>query len=101
MRSSDKDGVSTDAVHVDACASLNVIQMNIAVLGDQVQAVILGAKLKQTRAVIYKTMSNFNVHCMYARFHFSSILQISLSSQRQIQICHSILIGVLYNTVQD
>ena len=47
MDSSDKDGLSTDAVHVDTCAGLNVIEVHIAKLGDEVDHIILGAHLKQ------------------------------------------------------
>ena len=45
MDSSDKDDLCTDAVHVDASASLNVIEVHIAKLGDEVNHIILGAHL--------------------------------------------------------
>ena len=41
MDSCHKDGLSTDAVHVDASAGLNVIEMDVAKLGDQVDDIIL------------------------------------------------------------
>lgn len=44
--SSDKDGLSADAVHVDAGARLNVVEVDVAKLGDQVDYVILGAHLE-------------------------------------------------------
>ena len=47
MDSSDKDGLPTDAVHVDAGASLNVIEVHVAKLGDEVDYIILGAHLEQ------------------------------------------------------
>ena len=47
MDSSNKDGLSTDAVHVDAGASLNVIEVHVAKLGDEVDYIILGAHLEQ------------------------------------------------------
>ena len=47
MDSSDKDGLSTDAVHVDAGAGLNVIEMHVAKLGDEVDHIILGAHLEK------------------------------------------------------
>lgn len=43
--SSDKDGLATDAVHVDAGARLQVIQVNVAVFGDQENHIVLGAYL--------------------------------------------------------
>ena len=46
MRSSYKDCVATDSVHVDACSRLNVVQVNITVLGDQIDDVIFRANLK-------------------------------------------------------
>ena len=41
MDSSHKDGLSTDAVHVDTGASLNVVEVDVAKLGDQVDDVVL------------------------------------------------------------
>ena len=46
MRSSYKDCVATDSVHVDACSGLNVIQVNITVLGDEIDDVIFRANLQ-------------------------------------------------------
>ena len=37
----DEDRISGNAVHVDAGAGLQVVQMNIPVLGDQVNDVVL------------------------------------------------------------
>lgn len=45
MRSSDKDGLSTDAVHVDAGACLQVIQVDVAIFGDKENHILLGAYL--------------------------------------------------------
>jgi len=42
---SDKDGVSTDAVHVDARRRLNVVQVNVAVLGYHIHNVVLWTRL--------------------------------------------------------
>ena len=36
-----KDGLPTDAVHVDTGASLNIVEVDVAKLGDQVDDVIL------------------------------------------------------------
>lgn len=41
MDGSHKDGLPADAVHVDTGTSLNVIEMDVAKLGDQVDDVIL------------------------------------------------------------
>lgn len=46
MHSSHKDGLPTDAVHVDTCGGLNVVQMDVAKLGDHVDDIILGAHLQ-------------------------------------------------------
>lgn len=46
---SDKDGLSADAVHVDAGSRLNVVEVDVAKLGDQVDYVILGAHLEGLR----------------------------------------------------
>ena len=42
----DKDGVTTNAVHVDAGASLYIIQVDVAILGDQEHNTMLGAGLQ-------------------------------------------------------
>ena len=47
MDSSDEDGLSTDAVHVDAGASLNIVEVYVAKLGDEVDHIILGTHLEQ------------------------------------------------------
>ena len=46
MDGRDKDGLSTDAVHVDTGGSLNVIEMDVPELGDHVDYIILGTDLK-------------------------------------------------------
>ena len=43
--SGDKDGVAADAVHVDTGPGLYVVEMDVAVLGDQVDHVVLGTNL--------------------------------------------------------
>lgn len=45
MWSSNKDGLPTDAVHVDAGACLQVIQVNVAVFGNKENHILLGAYL--------------------------------------------------------
>ena len=46
MWSSNKDGVSTDSVHVDTCTGLNVVQMNIAIFSDEKDDAMLFTHLK-------------------------------------------------------
>ena len=46
VRGGDKDGVATDAVHVDAGTGLDVVQVDVAVLGDHVDHVVFGANLQ-------------------------------------------------------
>ena len=41
MDGRDKDGLSADAVHVDARASLKVVQVEVAKLGDQIDHTVL------------------------------------------------------------
>lgn len=47
MKSSDKDGLATDPVHVDASASFKVIQVNVAIFGDEEDHILLGADLHE------------------------------------------------------
>lgn len=46
MGCGDKDGLATDPVHIDARASLQVIQVDVAVLGDEEDHVLLGTDLE-------------------------------------------------------
>ena len=41
MRCSHEDCIAADAVHVDTGSSLHVVQVNISVLGDQVDHIVL------------------------------------------------------------
>ena len=41
MDGSDKDGVTANAVHVDACAGLQVIQVDISKFGNEINDIIL------------------------------------------------------------
>lgn len=45
MRCGDKDGLATDPVHVDAGSSLQVVQVDVAVLGDEEDHILLGTDL--------------------------------------------------------
>lgn len=49
MWSSNKDGLSADAVHVDAGACLQVIQVNVAIFGNKENHILLGAYLSKQR----------------------------------------------------
>lgn len=52
MRSSNEDGLSTDPVHVDASASFKVIQVNVAIFGDEINHVLLGADLHERKTKV-------------------------------------------------
>lgn len=45
MGGSDKNGLSTDPVHVDTSTSLQVIQVDVAVLGDEKDHILLWTDL--------------------------------------------------------
>lgn len=51
MWSGDKDGLTTDAVHIDAGTRLQVIQVDVAILGDQENHIVLGAYLSKKKCV--------------------------------------------------
>ncbi len=40
-----KNGLATDAIHVNASASLQVVEMDVAKLGDEVDDIMLGTHL--------------------------------------------------------
>ena len=63
MGSGHKDGIAADTVHVDACASLNIIQVDVAILGDQVNHIILRADLHGHREIILCLWWEEDVHC--------------------------------------
>lgn len=45
MRGGDKDGLSTDAVHVDAHSCFQIIHVDVAVFGDQVDNAMFDTNL--------------------------------------------------------
>lgn len=49
MRGGDKNGLSTDPVHVDAGARLKVIQVDVAIFGDEKDDIMLGAYLEEDK----------------------------------------------------
>lgn len=49
MRGGDKNGLSTDPVHVDAGARLKVIQVDVAIFGDEKDNIMLGAYLEEDK----------------------------------------------------
>lgn len=69
MGGGDKDGITTDAIHVDARACLYVVQVDIAVFGDQVDHVIFGADLNQENATSF-TCSRITPLLVIDSLHF-------------------------------
>ncbi len=49
MNGRDKDGLSTNTVHVDARGSLDIVEMDVAKLGDHVDHIVLGAHLHERK----------------------------------------------------
>ena len=52
MDGRDKDGLSTDAVHVDTSGSLDVVKMDVPELGDHVDHIVLGTDLKNKGTIM-------------------------------------------------
>lgn len=52
MRSSYKDGLCTDSIHVDTNSRLQVIQVNVTILCDQVYYTMLTTNLKRNIEII-------------------------------------------------
>ena len=52
MLGGDKDGVGTNSVHVNAGPRLDIIEVDITVLGDQVHHAVLLGHLKQETGVV-------------------------------------------------
>lgn len=55
MRSCDKDSISTNTVHVDAHARLQIIHVDISILRDQVSNTMLNSNLPKDRFLLVKT----------------------------------------------
>lgn len=53
MRSSHKDGLSTDPIHVDASSSLEVIQVDVAIFGNEKDYILLGTDLDMQKKTNY------------------------------------------------
>lgn len=49
MGGRDKDGLAADPVHIDAGSSLQVIQVDVAILGNKEDHVLLGTDLNAQR----------------------------------------------------
>ena len=56
VRRSDEDGLGTDSVHVDANPRFNIVQVDVTVLGDQVNDAVLGTHLKRKRRSVIITV---------------------------------------------
>ena len=73
MRCRDKDGVTTDSIHVDTRAGFEIVQMDIAVLCDQIDHVIFWSDL---------ITNNFNycpsaVHLQFSVLRFQTIAHLN------------------------
>ena len=64
MDGRDKDGLSTDAIHVDTGASLDVVQVDVAKLGDQVDDIILLTHLHEWALIRINTTFSITL-CHY------------------------------------
>ena len=63
MGSSHEDGIPADSIHENACAGLNIIKMNVSILGDEVYNVMLLADLETTRKIrANRTLLAFTIH---------------------------------------
>lgn len=49
MGGSDKNGLPADPVHVDAGSSLQVVQVDVAILGDEEDHILLGTDLESRK----------------------------------------------------
>lgn len=49
MRGGDKNGLSTDPVHVDAGTRLKVVQVDVAIFGDEKDYIMFGAYLEEDK----------------------------------------------------
>lgn len=58
MRSGDEDGLPADPVHVDACASFKVVQVDVAVFGDEKDHILLGADLDEQKTNVNDDIRN-------------------------------------------
>lgn len=64
MWRSDEDGIAGDPVHVDAGASLDVVHVYVAVLGDEVDYVVFGGHLHGHGEVVLCLGREEHVHCL-------------------------------------
>lgn len=84
MWCSDKDGLPTDAVHVDAGARLQVVQVNVPIFGNKENNIVLGAHLPKKRYT-YILISTYT-HTHTDR-HMKYTVSPSSSLDRQITHC--------------
>lgn len=55
MRSCDKNRISTNTVHVDAYSRLQVVHVNISILGNQVDNTMLNSNLPKDEFLLVKS----------------------------------------------
>lgn len=65
MRGCYKDGLCTDSVHVDTHSRLQVVQVNVTILGDQIYYTMLTTNLRR------KIRERENVKCSAVTLHLS------------------------------
>ncbi len=79
MHGGHKDGLPTDTVHIDTRGSLNVVQMDVAKLGDHIDDIVLGAHLQYREKVV-------TMYCKLASVHIMSSVFLKLHLRRQPHI---------------
>jgi len=57
MRSSNKNGVRTDSIHVNTLSTFQIVEVNVPILGNQVNNVILVASLKGNEQIIFNPIT--------------------------------------------
>lgn len=62
MRRSNKYSVRRDTVHIDACSSLDVVHMNVAVFSYEIDDVILRRHLHRDREIVLRLRWEEHVH---------------------------------------
>lgn len=87
VRGGDKDGLCTDPVHVDADSRLQVIQVNVAILCDQIDDAVLIANLgRMIRDERFYQLPTLVYHRSSRRPHLHSYRKVRLGLWRKEHI---------------
>ena len=63
----DEDGLTGDSVHVDACSRLEVVKVDEAIFGDEVNDAVFLGNLHRYREIVCGFRGEVHIHCFLCK----------------------------------